>query len=864
MKKIITLAALVALAFGPAAAETIIPGSSSLTSGSATSSSSSSLPIYFDGNDADGSTYYSVSQSIFPASLLTKIAPSTAANGASSVSKISAVSFVLAEGSCYIDSGTLDIDCWIQNVESEEFTKVNNKLQWNPYTDGVKGHVSLDGEEFNYGSDVTVTITFSTPLEYTGKGLQLTFDATCDFLDYYVGWFGGTYTVNPYVGHVCSGLDNGSSSLSMKGNIPFTSNLLPIVEFTYETETTEPVPSEPVRGEAADALVGNYNNPNTGGESIGAVIPFDSDYEYSYCQALYTPDMLTALNQPVDGNPSKSEINELTFKMLLDYAYLEGQKSFTVYVQNIDALTFPVVNNTPQWFTVDTSISGTAQTEEYYLDEVEGEQEYTIKLDTPILYEGKSLLVTWLSEGHIEDLFSNKFESQVFTASDGKIHSGIYSSDSSIGIQSGALKNSSKNLPVLKLGYTPLIEQGGAKPVAIENVEIKLESVGVTGNYSYANANSVTVTFDVNDPTNCGEYEIFNGTQSLGTINGTSGTIRYIPVTKFDMILKIEPKGEGAFGTNYTVAADEIAALFPVPTAVATGEYALYSSYDIFNNMEGSLQGAAQFKVTTTVPVARMTAGSVVPTNAQLMNNSSSYPANIAALRPAVSDYNYVAPTNGIMGVYASNLGTGRLVNDVMQWPSSVSISAKPQCIYPVVSTTIPVLSTGKDALAANTTVSGTVATIEKACANSISVAMAVNADHFVDDASYPEKMRCKEDQRGGTLQFFAPKGWTMEYKFVAGLSRSDSDWEAVSTNPWTYKIESNNPGVLTVRATNPNDSADVQEQTYTISDEGVATGLTEIGVTSTEKVEIYNLQGRRLAAPVKGINIINGKKVIL
>lgn len=43
--------------------------------------------------------------------------------------------------------------------------------------------------------------------------------------------------------------------------------------------------------------------------------------------------------------------------------------------------------------------------------------------------------------------------------------------------------------------------------------------------------------------------------------------------------------------------------------------------------------------------------------------------------------------------------------------------------------------------------------------------------------------------------------------------------------------------------------------------------GTTGIGGMTTEEVKtdaIYNLNGQRMAAPRKGINIINGKKVII
>jgi len=56
-------------------------------------------------------------------------------------------------------------------------------------------------------------------------------------------------------------------------------------------------------------------------------------------------------------------------------------------------------------------------------------------------------------------------------------------------------------------------------------------------------------------------------------------------------------------------------------------------------------------------------------------------------------------------------------------------------------------------------------------------------------------------------------------------------------------------------------------DETITIADsEGnnPTTGIEEINVESDKVQGIYDLQGRRLSAPVKGINIINGKKVLV
>ena len=56
------------------------------------------------------------------------------------------------------------------------------------------------------------------------------------------------------------------------------------------------------------------------------------------------------------------------------------------------------------------------------------------------------------------------------------------------------------------------------------------------------------------------------------------------------------------------------------------------------------------------------------------------------------------------------------------------------------------------------------------------------------------------------------------------------------------------------------------EDETITIADsEGNnPTGIEEIAVESEKVQGIYDLQGRRLSAPVKGINIINGKKVLV
>lgn len=56
-----------------------------------------------------------------------------------------------------------------------------------------------------------------------------------------------------------------------------------------------------------------------------------------------------------------------------------------------------------------------------------------------------------------------------------------------------------------------------------------------------------------------------------------------------------------------------------------------------------------------------------------------------------------------------------------------------------------------------------------------------------------------------------------------------------------------------------------VEEKAYVVSINGTETGISDITLGSDAKnAPIYNLSGQRLTAPKKGINIINGKKVIV
>ncbi len=74
------------------------------------------------------------------------------------------------------------------------------------------------------------------------------------------------------------------------------------------------------------------------------------------------------------------------------------------------------------------------------------------------------------------------------------------------------------------------------------------------------------------------------------------------------------------------------------------------------------------------------------------------------------------------------------------------------------------------------------------------------------------------------------------------------------------YKIEAP-AGMFLV---NGKSSAAVS-RSFTVHSDGSTTGVKEISAEAANGVQvIFDLQGRRLSAPIKGVNIINGKKVLV
>lgn len=191
--------------------------------------------------------------------------------------------------------------------------------------------------------------------------------------------------------------------------------------------------------------------------------------------------------------------------------------------------------------------------------------------------------------------------SVVFSPGDGINHSGVISSDNAVSA-SGDLSNSSKDLPALTIEYSKLISQGGDTPVLIENVALSLGTVTAKNGSA---ANDITACFDLTP--GFGPYVIKSGTTVLGTTADTHVAVHNLPLGK-DIVLAVEPQAEGAVGTNYTIAAADIDALFPVPSVAADADVTpmLHGAYTLGADRSVDIRGAARAIVTTTVPAARL------------------------------------------------------------------------------------------------------------------------------------------------------------------------------------------------------------------------------------------------------------------
>ncbi|MDE6287315.1 MAG: hypothetical protein K2M00_00850 [Muribaculaceae bacterium] len=605
------------------------------------------------------------------------------ADGSIAKAKIQSLTFKMELIGDYY-SGQFNSTVYIQNVPftlGETFPMVGGEMKWFDVDKTCVGHVT--SEYYNmyegYEEIVELTVQFDeeNPFIYEGGNILLTFVSE-GMIEPLSGEI-----ILPIVfsaGQTQSGAISGDSDLSgTTGNLKNASKELLVLKIDYELMMESAEPSE-VEGEPAVAHIGNWESTETGSTSSpGDVMPFDvARYGYGYSQLLYTKNELQdkgLYTENADGSVTKAKIQSLTFKMELIGDYYSGQFNSTVYIQNVPFTlgeTFPMVGGEMKWFDVDKTCVGHVTSEYYNMYEgYEEIVELTVQFDeeNPFIYEGGNILLTFVSEGMIEPLSGEIILPIVFSA--GQTQSGAISGDSDLSDTTGNLKNASKELLVLQIDYTPLKVSGVVnKPTII--VSDPEYDVVATGD---GTANNITATFTIEDKANVGTYTVSDGIAIIGTFTGSTFTVNYLPLDK-DITISVNPEGSNdAKEGRATIKAEDIAALFAVPTAdVVEGKQAMTASYKYDAN-KMSVNAAAQIHVNTTVPVANIkfsdtgasllygsdsNFGDLIPENADNYNNASNLGANnyIAAF---VKEGAFTVPVKYGEPMFEEYTGTGNV-----------------------------------------------------------------------------------------------------------------------------------------------------------------------------------------------------------
>ena len=205
-----------------------------------------------------------------------------------------------------------------------------------------------------------------------------------------------------------------------------------------------------------------YENADGGSSMI-----FVSNYgTYSASQTILSDLDLVDLvpTTAADGTTTKAKITGIKFKVTIgDWYGGDGSVPVTVYANNYDETTFPKNGSAKQWAPYTTEHTATASIDPN--DEGLFSYETTIVLtfDNPIIYEGKSLLLTAFAEnaasGVIGDFNYGTGSFDPANSSDSKQATIV--SASPITSLSGNLSGATGLLPILALDYELVEEKAG-------------------------------------------------------------------------------------------------------------------------------------------------------------------------------------------------------------------------------------------------------------------------------------------------------------------------------------------------------------------------------------------------------------------
>lgn len=874
-KNIALAATLLLASAGAQAATTTVMG----PWGSGSASAGYNTAVFPTRLDTDASSAQHLITSDMLADIAVQYTSTTATKAA-----IKSISFQTAIIGCYAlnDDGVINIEVTAENTSATDFPKESNNYLFLPFggEGSVKATLTIDAdydddnlfivEGWSNDGISTITLTFDEPLVYNGESLLLTWRSTSTLVDLYDmgGWWDGSYS-KPTNASTPRTLFN--ENYNPTGKSQYTSKELPVLLLEYDTVEESIGGGEGgdvtyVEGDPATFQVGYKNSlPSTSGNSYTyGDSPVPLDYSTASSQTIYTTEELNGICN-IDGT-EKAKITDITAFFVIDESnYFAEGFDLTVYVQNYDGTTFPLnSNNQPQWIEYSTEHKGSATVDDsnddfaYAIYSANEIVPVTIHLDDPIIYEGKSLLITWQVNS-----YEIEFHTQSFTFSTSENRSAIQPNTFSM---SGTIPTSTdkatieKTLPCIDLGYIPMTAQGGTKLniVSFENVTL---GFGKTADGSY---NYIKADFDLVDDANCGPYTIKVGTIEIGTITEKQGTITYIdPSMKQDMFIAVVPAGENSVGQPYTIAAADVAALFTAP-AYTISSQTLGGSYDITNHTRITLDGAFLVEVSESpaAPIVNFSTGTEIGAP-KLMNQEQYSQSPLAILIPENTtrdNANDMSKFN-VFAICKSNL-MDAIVKYGSITANSKGFSFAPQYRYPIVYASVPTLGTATQTTSTNIVVSGTskyVSFDPQVC----DLAITINENKATEEEIVVEEVKHQGVEK---VIFYYPTGQSMYcciFKPNPAISTPEEDVPAQVAmfrankfeNPDNLQYVKVNTPALVVLKEDLKDQAihvytedgdgNLALQTYqTLDDDGNISGIADVVAGQSGEVEFYNLQG--------------------
>lgn len=851
----------------------------------------------YNANDINGVVFarldntYSGSQVLLTADELSGIMPKTTADGITRAKITSLTVKMHTVGINWAESGSLTVNAYAQNVEETAFPKINNVPQFFAYDKSNLATVSFtvnDALMMNdlYASDSPFELTLNFGPDgfvYEGKSILLTVFAENTIEDVAatgdgpLSWWAGIYAYTRS-GDSSAGFTDASTPITeLSDELKNETNAIPCLLFTYEEEVEKLGPTV-TEGPADVYTTVDYDSPDTGNESSGAILPHDAQRcSKSFCQTLYTSEDLKGLNGlTLSGEDIKAKITALTFKISGGDAtdgYYDGQFNSTVYIQNIDkgVTDFPEKNGTKYWFDnyTDGTIGHMTNTYEGFVS-LPLELTVTFDENNPFIYEGGSVLITWISEGTIADYNSNGFYSQVFT---GAGHSAVISDYSDTSSTTGAFTKyktfHSSNLPVLKIDYVPLTYSGGEAKTVVSFANVKY-GVAKADDSKGVDANNVYVEFDLEDASDCGSYDIYLGTKQIGHMTGKHGFVNFLTVSDKDQTISVTPNGgENVIaGTPLTITASELNSLFEAPVITETVGTLLYGNYN-YDATKTSMYGAGAVKITTSSPVSEISFGDGLSVMNKTMDAETiGYKEAFETLIPATATSYQIARNpalnDDVISFYKNN---GALLDDIevmrrepVLEAISGNISLKPTATYKCLTGAMIT----EDAAA---TVSATTETADviRVAAENYYVRFTPKSMIEFDvtlRGGQSEEIFMEEDEE--YLMFYTTRGATLQYRLeptqpeepgINALAEDAADSSYDNSHEWTtaekgyinLNLQENKGNKVFVRTVDTKGNARLTAYRE-IKADGTTSGVAEIEADAAAGAEYFNLQGIRVS----------------